>query len=793
MSYLDYIEDDTVLVIPSSIKEEVITTVTKEKPLTNIKYISLEELRRKVIFDYDEKAIFYLMNKYNIKYDVAKIYLDNIVYVKGSEIKDEKITKLLDIQKEIVDNKLNVTSLYNEYKNKKIIVYGYHFISEFDKRMLEKLSDDINIVSILKPKYKHKNIYEFKTIKDEVEYVFEHIADLINKGIDINNIKIMGLTNDYYGIMKRYSEIYNIPVSLPSEGSIYSTEIVNYFLENINDDSVFDNIKNKFDNNEDNVDIINKLINICNKYVWANNLLEVKELIIHDMKNTNIKTKELKNSVKLISFDNEVDDDNYIFILGFNYGSIPTIYKDEEYLSDKLKLGLGLMTSTIKNKMEKEYIISKINNIKNLIITYKLSNNTESYTISNLNDELKLEIIKEDNLFYVYSDKANKIKLASNIDKLVKFGVKDKDLSLLYNNYKDINYLKYSNEYKNIEKEEFTKYIKNELSLSYTSMDNYFKCGFRYYLNNILKLNPYEETFMTILGTLFHEVLSKAFTEEFDLDKEYNNFLEKQTYEFSNKELYFIKKAKEDLKFVIETIKKQYKYTSLNKAMYEEKVCVDKSGTVKVTFNGIIDKVLYEEKGNNTIVCIIDYKTGNPDININNAIYGLGLQLPVYLYLSKNMEKISNVEIAGFYLQKILNKEIVKDYKHTYTSLLEDGLKLQGYSNDNTEILRELDDSYDNSNMIKSLKTTKTGFYSYSKVINNEQIDSLINLVDKKIEEARDNILDVSFDINPKKIGKENIGCKYCNFNDICYMEQKDIVELKEYKNAEFLGGETDA
>ena len=157
------------------------------------------------------------------------------------------------------------------------------------------------------------------------------------------------------------------------------------------------------------------------------------------------------------------------------------------------------------------------------------------------------------------------------------------------------------------------------------------------------------------------------------------------------------------------------------------------------------------------------------------------------------MDKISNVEIAGFYLQKILNKEIVKDYKHTYTSLLEDGLKLQGYSNDNIEILRELDDSYDNSNMIKSLKTTKTGFYSYSKVINNEQIDSLINLVDKKIEEARDNILDVSFDINPKKIGKENIGCKYCNFNDICYMEQKDIVELKEYKNAEFLGGETDA
>lgn len=793
MSYIDYVKDDTILVVPNSIKESVITTITEQKPLTNIKYISLEELRRKVIFDYDERAIFYLMKKYNIKYDVAKIYLDNIIYVCGSDSKDKKITKLLEIKREIEENKLNIINMYNEYKNKNIIVYGYHFISEFDLGMLKKLSDKVNVISIPNSVNKHKYIYEFKTIKEEVEYVFEYIAGLLNKGVCINNIKIMGLTNDYYGIMRRFSEIYNIPVMLPNESNIYSTEIGNYFLENINDNNVFENIRNKFDCSEDNVDIINKLTNICNKYVWANNFLEVKDLIVHDMKNTRIKAKELKNSIKLISFDEEVNDEHYVFIMGFNYGSIPVIYKDEEYLSDKLKLSLGLATSVVKNKKEKEYIISKIKNIKNLIITYKLSNNTESYTISNLNDELNLEIVKENKLVYTYSDKANKIKLASNIDKLVKFGVKEKELSLLYSNYKDIDYLEYKNDYTKIDKEKFKEYINNELSLSYSNMDNYFKCGFRYYLNNILKLNPYEETFMTILGNLFHEVLSKAFSDDFDLNKEYNNFLDKQTYEFSNKELYFIKKAKDDLKFVIETIKKQYQYTSLNKAMYEEKVCIDKSNSVKVTFNGIIDKVLYEEKDNNTIVCIIDYKTGNPDININNSIYGLGLQLPVYLYLSKNMEKINNVEIAGFYLQKILNKEIVKDYKHTYLSLLEDGLKLQGYSNNNVEILRELDDSYDNSNMVKSLKTTKTGFYSYSKVISNEQIDNLIKLVDKKIEEARDNILDVSFDINPKKIGKENIGCKYCNFNDICYMEQKDIIELKEYKNAEFLGGETDA
>lgn len=58
MSYLDYIEDNTILVIPSSIKEEVIINITKNKPLTNIKYISLEELRKKLYLIMMKKQYF---------------------------------------------------------------------------------------------------------------------------------------------------------------------------------------------------------------------------------------------------------------------------------------------------------------------------------------------------------------------------------------------------------------------------------------------------------------------------------------------------------------------------------------------------------------------------------------------------------------------------------------------------------------------------------------------------------------------------------------------------------------
>ena len=69
-------------------------------------------------------------------------------------------------------------------------------------------------------------------------------------------------------------------------------------------------------------------------------------------------------------------------------------------------------------------------------------------------------------------------------------------------------------------------------------------------------------------------------------------------------------------------------------------------------------KLLYKEENNKTYLVIIDYKTGFPHTNLNNTIYGIDMQLPVYLYLAKE-GLFKDAEVIGFYLQKILNNEIV--------------------------------------------------------------------------------------------------------------------------------------
>ena len=117
----------------------------------------------------------------------------------------------------------------------------------------------------------------------------------------------------------------------------------------------------------------------------------------------------------------------------------------------------------------------------------------------------------------------------------------------------------------------------------------------------------------------------------------------------------------------------------------------------------------------------------------------------------------------------------------------EDTLKLQGYSNSDLSILAQFDSNYQNSNMIKGMRTTCKGL-STKKVLDDTKIDYLIKITNQKIDEAIENISNANFDINPKRVGMENLGCLYCEYKDICYKTEKNIVSLKEYKNMEFLG-----
>ena len=760
---LDNMSNNSIIICNSNYKIQILKSINK---LINIKFLSMNEFIKSYLFDYDEKTILYLIKKYNINYEIALEYINNLYYVEDKKYSNDKLNYLVDIKKDLIDNNLLIfNNKFKRYiKDKDIIIYNYN-LSKFEEHILKDL-----IVKIIVEKINNYKplIYEFNDIEEEIEFVAIKISNLINNGVDINKIKLTNVNSDYINVINKIFNFYNLKINKFNNLSISSTVIGSIFLNNL-DSGIEEAIKSVEEYKE--TDTYNKIIDICNKFEWGEDLDDLKLLITHDLNNANIENIKYTNMIEVVDYKNYYFNDEYVFMIGFNQGIIPVIYKDEEYITDNIKP--TYLDSTIeKNKKEKEYSIKCINNIKNLIITYKLKNSFNTFYPSNLIDELGCEVKKEEINYKVsYSDISNKIKLANMYDNLIKFGTKDDNLNILSSNY-NIPYNTYSHKFTGIDKNKIKEYISKlpKFYLSYSSMDNYNKCAFRFYIEKILKLKDNEEVFSVVLGNLYHHILELSLKKDIDIKEEIYKYIEENNVELNNSNKFFVDKTIENIKFVLEVIKKQNSFSNLNKIETEKKVEINLMNNIY--FLGFIDKIVYDIINNQTIASIIDYKTYVKKPSLKYIESGIGLQLPTYMYLAKNEYK--NIRFAGFYLQNILldNKDDEEKEK---------SLKLIGYSNLDKEVLKEYDNNYMDSSVIDGIKTNNDGSFSSNsmkKMLTDDDIDKIISITKQKIGETITNILDSKFDINPK-YDNLNIGCEFCRHKDLCYMKEYDLKKIE--------------
>ena len=792
---LDNIKDNSIIIVPSSLKNNLLKELSLKDYLINVKVMSREEFIERSTFSYEDDAILFLMDKYKYDCNVCKILIDNMRYVDSDSYSSDKLNKLFILQKELISlNLLKPDRLFYQYLvNKNIYVYGYLYIDNLFKKYLNLYKYEV--IKIEDKNINNRVVYEASTIEEEIDFVFNKIGDLLESGISINDIKIVNYSDKYTNVFNKLSRFYNIPIE--DRGySIYSTDIVRDYLDKLNSTKSFslalDFVKDKY-RDESFIKIINLLLSISNKYnCFDYNFDSIYKLVVNDLKKKKIVNNDLVNRVSFGDLNSYLySDKDYVFMIGFNQNELPRLYKDEDYVSDVDKDLVDMEKTSVKNKIEKESVMSFINNTNNLVISYPLKHLSNNYYPSNLIMENNFEVKKVELSNNNYSSIYSKLKLTKYLDDFIKYGTVSENLSTYYNNF-DIDYLNYNNKYTGISKEQLLSKLNNKLLLSYSSINNYNKCGFRYYLDSVLKINKYEETFAIKVGNLFHDLLSKCFNDDFDLDREWDLFVSK--LELSNKDNVLLIKLKDELRLIIKFIRNLHEETYLVNKKMEEKIYIDKSRDIDISFMGIIDKCMYNSKDGEDLVAIVDYKTGNPDINLYNVAYGIDMQLPIYWYLVKKGNWFDNPKFVGFYLEKILHGEIKRDKSKDYESMKLDNLKLVGYSTSDKNRLSNFDKTYDNSKFIKSMRIKSDGeFYSYTKVLNDDILDMLVSYIDNVIEENITDILNCKFDINPKKIGMDNVGCKYCKYKDICFIKNEDIVEFKEYSDLSFLGGDINA
>ena len=759
---LENLKNNTIIICNSNYKKQLLKDIKK---LINVKFITMNEFIKSYYFDFDEKTILYVIKKYNIKYEIALEYLNNLIYVEDKIYNTKKLDFLVDLKKELLENSLLIFNnrFKNYIKDKDIIIYNYT-LSNFEKYLLK----DINYEVIDEKNNNYKPlIYEFNTMEEEIEYVARKISELINSGVDINNIKLTNVSNDYINLINKIFNFYNLKINKFNNISIISTIIGKTFFENLN--SVEEAINSIEHYNT--TDTYNKIINICNKYVWCTDIKDLKILLEYDLKHTYIENVKYTNMIEVVDYKNYDFNDEYVFMLGFNQGIIPKIYKDEDYINDSIKPDY-IDNAIEKNKQEKEEVINSIKNIKNLIITYKLKNSFSTFYPSNLIDELDSNVERvEIDYKTSYSELSNKIQLTNYLDELIKFGKVDTNLDLLNSNY-DIPYNTYSHSFTGIDKFKLNNYINKlkSFNLSYSSMDNYNRCSFRFYIDKILCLKDNIDKFSVTLGNIYHYVLEKAVKEDISVSDEVYNYINDNNISLTNSNKFFIERTIKNLEYLIDVLKKQDSFSNLKNIETEKFVKVPIKDNIN--FVGFIDKIVYNIVNDITIAAIIDYKTYVKKPSLKYIDSGIGLQLPTYMYLSKY--SFNDIRFAGFYLQNITLDNKSDDEK-------EKSLKLIGFTNTDKEILKEFDSNYMDSSVIDGIKLKNDGSFtsnSLKHMLNDEQIKEIIDITKDKINETINDILESKFDINPK-YDKGNIGCEFCKYKDLCFMKEYDYVNIK--------------
>lgn len=807
--------ENVIIIANHTMLQQIITMNSLNLGLKKISYKTFAEVIGDLIGEYDNEARIILQKQANITPELADIILKNTLLVNDC-YQNKKIRNLLKIKNEY-HKYLHKNPLGgNIYRNQTVIIVDNYQTNDLFNLALENLKRIAQVIDYQSSqKYdKPLNVFCFSSPKHEINNLVKEVSNLLEQGIKPEKIRI-SVPGDYHIYLQEVFKLTNLDLAV-DKPSLYEYETSKLCLEILADyldspiDLGFQNALNilKTKTSPNNM-IIPKIINIFNSYLkYRFEIKDIYQDLKYRFKRTFPTFITYQNILKIQSLLDEVIlEDDYLFILGLNQDVFPKTYKDDRYLLDYERENLGLITSKFLNKQEKLKALQLINQSKNVYISYSQYTNIGKTPISSFIQDLKnhysVEIVHHQNDYLVsYSEKLDHLHLGKKLDLYYKYDVKSEELFTLYNEYKDIPYRKYSHKFTGVDQTFLNKYLEKDINLSYTSIDQYYKCGFLFYLERVLKFYRSTNQEALRIGNLFHECLHKLFLNEMIdnldifLQETINQYLNENNISPSKREWFFINNYREILKQIYQIIKTQHTNSDFQILGLEKEYKIVINDKYRIILAGKIDKVLVLEINGEKYAVVIDYKTGNTDFDLNRIIHGLNMQIMFYFYFLNNSSHEKYL-FGGGYLQGVLpNSVFARDSKLSYAEQFNNYFRLTGYSNSSINVLNKIDYNIENDqkflNGIRFKKDGTLDANSLKKVISLADFKELLKITEQKINQAIHEITSGNYFINPKKLGSFD-SCEFCPYLDLCYRDESDYQVLENYKNFEFLGGNNDS
>lgn len=426
-----------------------------------------------------------------------------------------------------------------------------------------------------------------------------------------------------------------------------------------------------------------------------------------------------------------------------------------------------------------------------------------SFVSENLNDIKKLDKKKSnDNYLYEYDDVS--LKRIVKAKKLLRYMKKKESLEKQYKNIINTSYIMKDKTINKNLNDDLLKRKDKDFVGSATTIENFNKCHFKFFMEDILKLkdkgqydvHPYD------IGTMAHSVYENLFADtnflnesekkqKERIDEEikkafmkvdvFNEFDENDgiEYEGANK-LKYIKNditsiIQKSTEVLISLAKSSKAKTESVEEAFEYNISDDDLN--KVNVSGKIDRVDVYTIDNKTYVNIVDYKSGinEKKLDIKDIQKGTNIQLTLYIDYCinkrKGNEKTNPIFTGSFYFwiadrfrrnEKKINDTDFKDEKNSlygYEGLVNKD-EIKNVYNDITE---------ENNGKSKAKKfVTKDGYKIGGNLITEKELSTYI---DGMHEVVKKSISDIKSGVVTAKPNITNI-CDYCDYKDLCHKEQ---------------------
>lgn len=710
---------NTILVTSKDVKDQILKYRLEQQIIDNLKLMSAAEFEAMFCFSSDPELLHYLINNNpwgpsRLKVDVAK-QLEKVVYTIGYlQLCDHPLFSYT--QSLITDKRLQLGGK----------LPNYNFIFH-----LPRVSDLMAAVTTVEYRFEPKGQYtvnQFNYYLEEIEAVIEQIAALVATGTSFEQIHLFAPSN-YHHLIGQVAALYTLPVNNQNDLPL---------LSHHDGRRVFELLKNNQPLDLETIEplLVEPIVSIINKYAKYD-LQKYWDQIEADFQQETITINKTSGLIIKSRIDSKFTSENlnndYFFMLGNYQDGLVSYSLDTNIIGDEYRT--KLWTTNQSKQCEDSLLYNILNHGQNVWVStagklldahVSLANNLSGSEVVHHQPVSISQFSKPGN--QLRFARANYIKETFNVET----GVFHDLAPYCQVTYKDNKYTPITKTY-------------DHLKLSYTSINDFYKCSYRFYLNHILRIkNGKFDNRKVLIGNIVHYVLENidniADLSRANIRVIIDNYITDQAISVAPTDYIYFDKLSTYLEAVCVYMQREEQDSGFDSIERERKFEMEINPNVSLVGN--IDKLYSKVEGDNLLIEIYDYKTGNINMDLSEIDYGLNMQNLIYYLLIKDYYQHEAGEeiLRGTYQQQIKPKILFDDED------ILDTMKITGHSQlKHDHIFKRKEDIH-----------------------SQDEFSALTAQVLDKVVAATDDILANKYPINPKIIKGKNKSCSYCPYQSIC-------------------------